>query len=231
MIDSANKELDKQQLRELLPFQANQTLEPAQQEQVQSGLKRYPELQPELAWLQAMRQTVQEQPLDPTPAGDLGWSIVARRIASAGAPKATPSARAAPSWREKLRVWLQLNFMPVMATACAVLVVQAVVIGSLLKQDATYTAAGSPDPVATNARGVLLHVTVRPNVTEPQLRETLLRFKASIVQGPTALGLYTLRMEPTSDEGESPVNAARLSQRLQRDAPGVFESVTPAEGP
>lgn len=230
MTDTANLELDKQQLRELLPFHANQTLDPAQTAQVLSGLKRYPELQAELAWLQTMRQTVQEQPLDPLPAGDLGWSTLAKRIESERAQKAHPATRAESSWQDKLRAWLQLNFTPVMATACAVLLIQGVVIGSLMQRDETYIPAGAPDPVAATATGVLLHIAIRPNVTEPQLRDALRRFKANIVQGPSALGIYTVQIDPASDGGATPLDAMQLSQRLLSEGGSVFESVTLAGG-
>lgn len=230
MTDTTNLGLDKPQLRELLPFHANQTLDATQTAQVQSGLQRYPELQAELAWLQTMRNTVQEQPLDPLPAGDLGWSTLARRIESERAQKARPATRAEPGWQDKLRAWLQLNFTSVMATACAVLVIQGVVIGSLLQRDETYIPAGAPDPVAATATGVLLHIAIRPTVTEPQLREALRRFKANIVQGPTALGIYTVQIEPSGDVGVVPLDATQLSQRLLSEAGSVFESVTPAAG-
>jgi len=230
MTDTATPELDKQQLRELLPFHANQTLDATQMAQVQSGLKRYPELQAELAWLQTMRQTVQKQPLDPLPTGDLGWSTLAKRIESERAQKARPATRTEPGWQETLRAWLQLNFMPVMVTACAVLVIQGVVIGSLLQQDETYIPAGTPDPVAATAPGVLLHIAIRPTVTEPQLREALRRFKANIVQGPSALGIYTVQIAPASEGSAAPLDATQLSQRLLSEAGSVFESVTPAGG-
>jgi hypothetical protein len=112
--------------------------------------------------------------------------------------------------------------MPVLATACVLMVAQAVLIGTLVQQDGTYSAAGASAPAA--GAGVLLHVTVRPATTELQLREALGRFKASIVQGPTALGVYTLRVD-------MPDSARALAQRLTAEAGDVFDSASPAEGP
>lgn len=222
--DAANK----QQLRELLPFHASQTLDDAQAEQVRAGLQRYPELAAELAWLQGMRKTMQDQPLAPLPAGDLGWSTLAGRIEGQRQPKLARPAPAGIAWPEKLRAWLQRNFVPVMATACAVLVAQAVVIATLVQQDPGYVAAGAPDQVSGTSSGVLLHVTIAPTVTQTQLTETLHRHKATIVQGPTALGIYTLQIKPPSNGEPESRNSAILAQRLQREEATVFETVTPA---
>ncbi|WP_457282245.1 hypothetical protein [Polaromonas sp. P5_D5] len=220
--------VNKQQLRELLPFHANQTLDEAQAEQVRAGLQRYPELAAELAWLQGMRRTVQDLPLDPLPAGDLGWSTLAARIEAQRQPKLARPGSADTAWPEMLRTWLQRNLIPIMATACAVLVAQAVVIATLVQQDPGYVAAGAPEPVLSTSSGVLLHATIAPTVTQAQLTETLHRHKATIVQGPTALGIYTLQIKPAGDGEPESRNAAVLAQRLQREAATVFETVTPA---
>lgn len=220
--------VNKQQLRELLPFHANQTLDDAQAEQVRAGLQRYPELAAELAWLQGMRKTIRDQPLEPLPAGDLGWSTLAGRIEGQREPKLVHLAQPRPVWPEKLRAWLQRNFIPVMATACAVLVAQALVIATLVQQDPGYVAAGAPEPVVGASSGVLLHVTIAPTVTQTQLTEALHRYKATIVQGPTALGIYTLQIKTTSNGEPESRNSAILAQRLQREAATIFETVTPA---
>lgn len=228
MTENDGDTFNKQQLRELLPFHANQTLGETQAEQVRTGLQRYPELAAELAWLQGMRKTMQDQPLDPLPAGDLGWSTLAARIEAQRQPSPARPVPAGISWTERLAAWLQRNLVPVMATACAVLVAQAVVIATLVQQDPGYVAAGAPEPGLGTSSGVLLHVTIAPTVTQAQLTETLHRYKASIVQGPTALGIYTLQINPASDSGPESRNAAVLARRLQREAATVFETVTPA---
>ncbi len=216
---------DKQGLRALLPLAANGTLTPAQQAQLDAGLLRHPELRHELRWLQALRETLHTQPLDPVPEGDLGWSAFAQRLPAASA-KPQP---ARPGWAERLRDWLQANTLPVLATACALLVAQAVVIGTLMPTGTDYRAAGGP--TTTQAAGVLLHVTVRASVTEPQLREALRRANARIVNGPSALGVYTLRFETGADGTPRDAQAQRLVQALLAEAGTVFDSASPAEGP
>ncbi|MEO8022262.1 hypothetical protein [Polaromonas sp.] len=228
MTEHNSDAVNKQRLRELLPFHANQTLDAAQTEQVHAGLQQYPELAAELAWLEGMRKTMQDQPLDPLPVGDLGWSALAVRIEAQRKSKFARSAPASGGWSERLRAWLQRNFIPVMATACSLLVAQAVVIAALMQQDPNYVAAGASEPALGASTGVLLHVTIGPTVTQAQLSETLHRYKATIVQGPTALGIYTLQIKPASTGETELRNPAVFAQRLQREAATVFETVTPA---
>lgn len=221
----------KRQLLELLPLAANRTLTPAQQALLEAGLARHPELQHELRWLQTLRETVQAEPLDPLPTGDLGWSRFEARMASSEAQKHRRRAAAqTPSrgWLARLRDWLEPRFVPVLAMACVLLVAQTVLIGTLVQQDGTYTAAGGGPQVGQTAEGVLLHVTVRPATTELQMREALRRFNARIVNGPSALGIYTLRVAPAP--GDVAATAAQAAQRLTREAGDVFDSASPAEG-
>jgi hypothetical protein len=224
MADTHPVEPDKQQLLEWLPLAANQTLSPEQSAQLQAGLARHPELQHELRWLQTLRQTVQAQPLDAMPIGDLGWSRFEARMASSEAQKNDRRAAVqAPS-----RDWLEPRFVPVLAMACVLLVAQTVLIGTLVQQDdGSYTAAGGGEQTGQTA-GVLLHVTVRPATTELQLREALRRFNARIVNGPSALGIYTLRVAP-APAGVA-TTAAQAAQRLTSEAGDVFDSASPAEG-
>ncbi|WP_439586332.1 hypothetical protein [Hydrogenophaga sp.] len=218
---------DRQQLLEWLPLAANETLAPDLLAQLESGLARHPDLRHELRWLQTLRHTVQAQPLEAVPDGDLGWSKLERRMAATAGARRNRAATIAPQgWSEKLRDWLQANFGPVLATACVLMVAQAVLIGTLIQQASTFEAAGGKPPVEGVASGVLLHVTVREGVSELQLREALRRFNASIVQGPSALGIYTLRMA----DGSGSQDARALAQRLIDEAGGVFESAAPTTG-
>lgn len=223
MAEQQPLDADRQQLREWLPLAANETLAPELRDRLEAGLVNHPDLQHELRWLQTLRHTVQTDPLDPMPQGDLGWAKLERRMAASPARRAVV---ASPGWGERLRDWLQANFGPVLATACVLMVAQAVLIGSLVQQNATFEAAGGKPPVAGATAGTLLHVTVRAEVTEPQWREALRRFNATIVDGPSALGIYTLRVA----DGGGPQNARALAQRLINEAGSVFESAAPATG-
>ena len=216
----AEHEPDLQQLREWLPLAANGTLSPDLLALLDAGLARHPELRHDLTWLQTLRQTVHTEPLDALPAGDLGWSKLERRIAASTSPRRQPAAP--PAWSTRLRDWLLANFGPVLVTACVLMVAQAVLIATLVREGSNYEAAGGEPTVQSVAGTVLLHVTVRGDATEQQLREALQRFNASIVAGPGALGIYTLRVSGSDDRA--------LAQRLTSEAGSVFDSASPAMG-
>lgn len=227
MAEHDRTEPDRQQLREWLPLAANGTLSPDLLARLDAGLARHPDLRHELTWLQTLRQTVQTESLDALPSGDMGWSKLEQRIANRTTPRRKPAAAAAPpAWGTRLRDWLQANFGPVLVTACVLMVAQAVLIGTLVRDGSRYEAAGG-EPTAPSVAGtVLLHVTVRGDATELQLREALRRVNASIVAGPSALGIYTLRVP-----GDGPAPDARaLAQRLMNEAGSVFDSASPATG-
>jgi hypothetical protein len=217
----AEHDPERQRLREWLPLAANQTLAPDLLAQLTSGLERHPDLRHELIWLQTLRHTVQTEPLDPLPAGDLGWSTLERRIA-ADLTRKRQALTTAPDWSSRVRDWLQAHFGPVLVAACVLMVAQTVLIGTLVRDGSGYEAAGGDPAVPSGAGTVLLHVTVRGDATEQQLRETLQRYNASIVAGPSALGIYTLRV--------SGADARALAQRLTSEAGSVFDSASPATG-
>lgn len=224
MAEHEHHDVERQQLREWLPLAANGTLSPQQLAQVEAGLLRHPDLKHELLWLQTLRRTVHDLPLDAVPEGDLGWSKLERRMGAGVATKRRPVAP--PPWSARLRDWLQANFAPVLVAACVLMVSQTVLIGTLVREASSFEAAGGKPPVAGVSDGVLLHVTVRGDATERQLREALLRFNATIVAGPSALGIYTLRMPATS----AAPDARALATQLTREAGSVFESAAPAIG-
>lgn len=222
MAEEEHHDAERQQLREWLPLVANGTLAPELLAQVEAGLSRHPDLRHELLWLQTLRRTVHDEPLDAVPAGDLGWSKLERRIAAGQAAKRRPATP--PAWPTRLRDWLQAHFGPVLVAACVLMVAQTVLIGTLVREGSSFEAASGKPPVAGVTDGVLLQVTVRGDATERQLRDALLRFNATIVAGPSALGLYTLRVPAT---GATPEPRA-LAQRLTSEAGNVFESAAPA---
>jgi hypothetical protein len=220
MSEQTRAPMDKQQIRELLPFYVNQTLPQDQRAWVQAGLARHPELQPELDWLEAMRIDWQHQPIDALPPGDFGWSVFSAKIA-----QRKLQAPALPSLWGRLGEWLHNNFAPVLATACLVLVVQGLAIGWLMREQGTYTAAGGVSAPGAQ-RGLTVRVTIRPEVTEPKLRETLRRLDAAIVQGPSALGVYVLAL-PEGAAGTADASVLTALERVRAEGRDVFESVTP----
>jgi len=98
-----------------------------------------------------------------------------------------------------------------------VLVEQTLVIGVLLhdRQQTLHTLGGSG-----LARGALLQVTFAPQAAEEQIRALLASVDARIVDGPGALGVYTLSVPP---------ERADAAMRALQAAQGVVASVAAAQ--
>lgn len=164
---------------ELLPWYANGTLPAAQRSEVDRHLGACERCRAELAWITRLGADIKAA--TPAPAGDLGLGRFLERIA--------PESNVLPLRRPQRPRWM----VPALALAASVLVAQAVVIGVLLhdRQQTLHPLGGAP-----LARGTLLQVTFVPDATEMQIRTLLARVDARIVEGPGALGVYTVSVPP-----------------------------------
>ena len=188
---------------ELLPWYANGTLPAAQRSEVDRHLRACERCRAELAWVTRLGADIKAA--TPGPAGDLGLARFLERIA--------PESNVLPLRRPQRARWL----VPALALAASVLVAQAVVIGVLLhdRQQTLHTLGGPP-----LAQGTLLQVTFVPDATEMQIRTLLARVDARIVDGPGALGVYTVSVAP---------ERADAAMRELQSARDVVASAAPAQ--
>lgn len=149
--------------------------------------------------------------------GDEPMVVVRERQAREAATR-----RAGPGWFERLRERLQWAATPPLARA-AIAAQFALLLGltvALTLSDAPNEEAGF-ETVSGRAVGDYT-LTFAPGVTEAQVRTLLLEERASIVAGPSAIGLYTIVL----DDG---VDADAAARRLQ--ASGIVTFLQPAPQP
>jgi len=195
-------ELQHDHVSELLPWYVNGTLPAAQRAEVDGHLGACERCRAELAWITRLGADVKAA--TPQPAGDLGLGRFLARIA--------PESNVLPlRGRERPR-WL----VPALALAASVLVAQTLVIGVLLhdRQQTLHTLGGPG-----LAQGTMLQVTFAPQATEAQIRSLLASVEARIVDGPGALGVYTVSVLP---------ERADAAMRDLQAAADVVASVAPA---
>jgi anti-sigma factor RsiW len=164
---------------ELLPWYANGTLAPDQRSAIDRHLAACARCRAELDWLRQLGTHVQASR---APAeGDLGLARFLDGIAR--------DSNVVPLRRPQRPRWVA----PAFALAASLLVAQTVTIGVLLKdrEAVLETLAG---PAA--ASGTLLQVTFAPHATQAQISALLAAVEARIVDGPGALGVYTLSVAP-----------------------------------
>lgn len=179
----------------LLPWYVSRTLGSSELEEVERHLETCEECRVELAFLEKLRDQVKSQ--DVQPPTDLGLRRLLRDI------KAERAAKAPQRWRR------------VSAAAIVLIAIQTGFIANLwLKKPDRIVPLGE-----TPKEGIVLQVRFAPDTPEARIRSILQELGAVFVDGPSANGLYHLRL--TKNSGEEAVR-----QRItQLRASGIVEHV------
>ena len=174
------------QARELLPWFSNGTLDEDERKRVAEHLRACGACRSEVESLDRVRSAVREQPADDGP--DLGnLDEILARIDSSGSvhqPK-TPVVR-----------WLLIA----QAAAIVILAILLLVPDSPRVEGDPQpfrTLSAEPETVPSGAEH--LRIVFADTTTERQLREILQSVEARIVDGPSPVGAYTLRISDTQD--------------------------------
>jgi hypothetical protein len=196
----------------------------------------FPEISAELDWLRSTSMQLQTQTsaqaskAEQRQASDEGLALLMRRIAlETSGQKALPQSSAtqvtviAPrywhTW-QNMAQWVQRNFAfrsPAMAMGLAALVlVQAGFIGTLLWRAPTEQIPLGADAVLAPTGFSLITVAFKPEASEQSIRQFLLANTASMVDGPSPLGLYTLRVP--SAQKQSTLAKLRAEQTIVESA-------------
>ena len=163
------------------------TLDPEQASSLERAAQEDQELAAEIALWQAAREVHGEDVAKAAP-GEFGWARIEREIARTTETSALVAANDdAPFWkRPRFAAW-----QVAASVALAVLGWQVLVSPALTPASgdapANYTLAGDQDPAAFTVR-----VAIQPGVSEAEMRALLGEVGAQIVDGPSAIGLYTL---------------------------------------
>ncbi len=189
----------------LLPWYVNGTLEAGERQAVEAYLEESAHARDEVELLRQLRQQVKEQEFENSP-GELGLQRLKREIKQdaeqqkGGADKMTGKVLTVASfWR------------PLAIAACLAIVVQAgVMVGmnsGLIPTGGDVVTAGKPPAV--------MQVTFAPDATEQDIRDVLQAAGASIADGPTALGVYHLRLvAPDATTVEEALAALRANDTV-----------------
>lgn len=182
---------------ELLPWYVNGTLATDEQDAVASHLEHCGRCRDEVAFLQKLRRQVKgEESQSP---GELGFKRLQRDIKrEKNAPRAMPS-----WWRQAL------------AAGIVVILVQSALIVNLSRQPEQIT------PLGARYDGVVLQLSFAPDATEIEIRKLLERIDATLVGGPSAVGVYRVRLD-VEPEAEKQITAAIA---ILREHKGVITHV------
>ncbi len=173
---------------ELLPWYVNHSLEDEQRQYVERHLRHCPRCRDEVEFLRHLRQAVQREHQGSGP-GELGLKRLQREL-----ERQTPPRR--PRWFPSL-------------AAAAVLALGIALLYPLIPAE---------DPASqiqllgeSDDTGPILQIEFAPEATEAEIRALLHDIDAVIIDGPSALGLYRIRLHDLPDD-----DTAALEERLRR---------------
>lgn len=176
--------------QDLLPWYVGGSLSAEETRQVDAHLQQCADCAAEIAFLRSVRE-VTKQGTEATPA-EFMWHRLQRDIKRNSKPR---------GW------WVP----SLAAAAMLVIVVQGVMLFNLQQRPTGYQPAGQA------AQGIVLQVKFNPSVTEQQIRAALATANAEIVSGPSAAGVYRIRLA----EEDARITQQRIDQL--KAAPGVID--------
>jgi len=192
--------LSRSEIEALLVFLANDTLQGDERAEVEAAVAADPQLQGELAAMRAIRDEMQAQAPGVSP-GEFGLARLMRDI---------DREVAAPAPATRSRFW-----QGAAAAAVALLFVQSA--GFLLAPDTVIELAGGG---SGQVEGAALTVAFNPAASEGAIRALLLQLDLVIVDGPSALGLYTV-VAPDDAAREQALTALQAAPALVDSAETV----------
>ncbi len=207
------QEREHEEVNLLLPWYQNATLAAGERARVEAHLAACAPCRGELALVQDTAQAVRE--LDEAEPAPAPWAYARLEVRMNEAEAARLPNRLAAWWAA---LWQQPVPVPVFRRAAvgvfAVLLAQAVVIGGLALRERreAYRVLGGPS--ACQAPAACLQVVFTETATEAAIRQALLKARVQIVEGPSALGRYTLAL---NGGGAAPEAVERALAALRED--------------
>lgn len=208
--------MNHREISELLPWYANQTLDEEERRIVEAHLAECSDCAQEIKSLKTIGKAVVESGNQHPMLSPYALNRALKEIEDYERAK---TAAARPKRERATNFWSRWwKPTPVFARALiAVQVVLVVALGSVALYQYVHptviytTSSGSSGNTKASAR---IAIQFNDKATEQQIRKTILGIQGKIVDGPSALGLYTIEL-PISREQATEIE--QVLQRLRRD--------------
>lgn len=192
------------ELHELLPFFVNGTLTGEELFAVKNYIERSQAARDEVSYLSQLRDGIKSQSQVNSP-GELGLKRLQREIA--GNARRTPDVPANTNMPTIQGAGVTVWWRNLAVAACLTLaVVGAFSVSDWAGNDAGIRMAGGENAAA-------VQVTFKPDATEQVIRSLLLEMGASIIDGPSALGVYRLSLTGNPDDAALDDAVEKLRRR------------------
>ena len=199
--------MNHREIIDLLPWYANGTLDEKERNIVESHLTECHECATEMKSLAAVRRTVAEAGNHAPTLPPLAMNRALAEIEIYEQNRAARQGkRPPPRFKEQVTDLWNRWWQPTPVFARALIAAQVVLLLALgivaiyqyQHPPAVYRTASGP----AFAKGSTFAVRFRPTATEQEIREALSAIKGKIIDGPSALGLYTVQV-PTARDGSA----------------------------
>ena len=185
-------------LRENLPWHIVGKLSDDEHAQLDAALAQSPSLAAERGWLESVRDHIKHDTDQPDENAGLDKLMARIHGEQSGKVVSLHTSR----WQRAA-----------VAVAATVLLAQAAVIGVMLKHQQQETSIAPLSGSTQAVGGAALQVTFRESATEAEIRAALIGANAEIAGGPSALGIYTVRV--LSGPREAAVGKLRKSAAVE----------------
>ncbi|WP_020591320.1 anti-sigma factor family protein [Kiloniella laminariae] len=204
----------RQDLEQLLPFYVNGSLSPEETNRVEQALAEDPALQEEIDFLKHLRDEVKDLELGNSP-GEFGLRRLQKALKEEQKQRNSAETSSGTVVPLSIRGWRLAAI-----AACLLLLLQtAVTLPMWNRSGDDLIAAGGG--TAAQLGGQIITVTFVPEASEENIRNLLLAVDASIVAGPSALGVYRLSVARDSEAVVEKLLAHRnLVETAQNDSSG-----------
>ena len=189
-------------LRENLPLHITGKLSDDERAQLADALAQSKNLAAERGWLESVRDHIKHDTA--LPDENAGFDKLMARIHGEQSGKVV--SLHASRWQRAM-----------LAVAATVVFAQAAVIGVMFKHQQQESSIAPLSGQTQLVGGATLQVTFRESATEAEIRAALIGANAEIAGGPSALGIYTIRVASGAREA--------AVEKLRKSA--AVESVTP----
>jgi anti-sigma factor RsiW len=215
---SAERDRQHELVFESLPFYANGTLNRQETARVETHLEGCLSCRTELARWRDVAAAARSGPGWSPSSAD--WAAMEARIDRADGPVRD----AGHGWWETVRSWFAISPPPMrwaLATQAALVLVLG---GALLLRPAgtkVYETLSTPERAVPSGRA-RLHVVFAEDATERDIRTALQEWKAVIVGGPSATGIYTVELPFATSERalvEEAAGKAKANAKIRFAAP------------
>jgi hypothetical protein len=180
-----------EKIRDMIPMYLNGTLSKDQIQSFEESIRFYPDLQKELEEFSDIQSVYHRMEKDVNPTSDLLFDRILKNIQADAQPTLEKNKnRVFHTLFQSFAEWFHSPKVAWVVAAVQLVLIAAILIAGPMKQE--YRTLSSGQDVSES--GVQINIVFKKEAKESDIRATLQKIKANIIQGPSAQGRYTIQI-------------------------------------